>query len=37
VKRTGFVPPVPLDVALQQTVRHEFLEDHRDGVLYYSE
>lgn len=37
VKRTGFVPPVPLHVALQQTVRHEFLEDHRDSILYYSE
>jgi nucleoside-diphosphate-sugar epimerase len=37
VRRTGFVPPVPLHEALQRTVRHEFLEDHQGDILYYSE
>lgn len=37
IKRTGFVPPVPLNIALQQTVRHEFLENHQDDILYFSE
>jgi nucleoside-diphosphate-sugar epimerase len=32
---TGFVPPVPLEQALEKTVKYEFLESHKhDGVFY---
>lgn len=34
---TGFEPPVPLTQALEQTIRHEFMEHHADEPLYYSE
>ncbi len=34
---TGFVPPVPLAQALEQTIRHEFIEKHADEPLYFSE
>jgi len=35
IDQTGFVPPVPLEQALAQTVRYEFVESHeRDGVFY---
>jgi nucleoside-diphosphate-sugar epimerase len=37
VEITGFVPPVPLEQALAQTVRHEFIEKHNDEPLYFSE
>jgi nucleoside-diphosphate-sugar epimerase len=37
IDTTGFVPPVPLDQALAQTVRHEFIEMHNNEPLYYSE
>ena len=37
VDKTGFVPPVPLEEALQRTVRYEFMEDHRDMEVYYTE
>lgn len=35
--KTGFVPPVPLEKALSQTVRHEFIEKHDDEPLYFTE
>jgi hypothetical protein len=28
VESTGFVPPVPLEEALENTVQHEFIESH---------
>jgi nucleoside-diphosphate-sugar epimerase len=35
IDQTGFVSPVPLEQALAQTVRYEFLESHEhDGVFY---
>jgi nucleoside-diphosphate-sugar epimerase len=35
VDKTGFIPPVPLEQALAQTVRYEFVESHEhDGVFY---
>jgi nucleoside-diphosphate-sugar epimerase len=34
---TGFVPPIPLDRALEATVRHEFVESSVDGPLFFSE
>jgi nucleoside-diphosphate-sugar epimerase len=37
IDRTGFVSPVPLEKALQQTVRHEFIENHGDQPIYFSE
>jgi len=37
IEQTGFVPPVPLEAALEQTVRHEFLEDHSGEGVFYSE
>lgn len=37
IDKTGFVPPVPLAQALEQTIRHEFIEKHDDQPVYYSE
>lgn len=33
----GFVPPIPLNKALEKTVLHEFIEKHGDEPLYFSE
>ena len=37
IDKTGFVRPVPLEQALSQTVRHEFIENHEGEPLYFSE
>ncbi len=37
IDSTGFVPPVSLSQALEQTIRHEFIEKHDDEPLYFSE
>jgi len=37
IDQTGFVPPVPLAQALEQTLRYEFIEKHDDEPLYFSE
>lgn len=37
IDETGFDPPVPLGQALEQTIRHEFIEIHDDEPLYFSE
>jgi nucleoside-diphosphate-sugar epimerase len=37
IDETGFVAPVPLGQALEQTIRHEFIEKHDDEPLYFSE
>lgn len=37
VHQIGFVPPVPLEKALAQTVRHEFIEKHNNEPLYFTE
>ena len=34
---TGFVAPVGLEAALRRTVTHEFVEDHSEEELFYSE
>lgn len=34
---TGFIPPVPLEQALLQTVRYEFLEPHEHDAVFYTE
>lgn len=35
--KTGFVPPVPLEQALAQTVRYEFVESHEHEGVFYTE
>ena len=37
IDSTGFVPPVSLSNALEQTIRHEFIEAHDDEPVYFSE
>ncbi len=37
IDKTSFVAPVPLGQALEQTIRHEFLEKHDDEPSYFSE
>jgi nucleoside-diphosphate-sugar epimerase len=37
IKQTGFVPPVPLEQALAQTVRYEFVESHEHEGVFYTE
>lgn len=34
---TGFVPPVALEKALEQTVRYEFVESHEHEGVFYTE
>lgn len=37
VDKTGFLAPVPLETALEKTIRHEFIEKHEDEPLFFSE
>jgi predicted nucleotide-binding protein (sugar kinase/HSP70/actin superfamily) len=37
VESTGFVPPVPLEKALEKTARYEFIESHEGEGVFYSE
>jgi len=37
IDETGFVSPVPLEEALEKTIRHEFLEDHSNEDVFYTE
>jgi nucleoside-diphosphate-sugar epimerase len=37
IDETGFLPPVPHAQALEQTIRHEFIEKHDNEPLYFSE
>ncbi len=37
IDQTGFVPPVPLEQALAQTVKYEFVESHEHEGVFYSE
>lgn len=37
IDKTEFVRPVPLEQAIAQTVRHEFIENHNGEPLYFSE
>lgn len=37
IDNTGFVPPVPLEQALSQTVRYEFIESHEHEGVFYTE
>jgi nucleoside-diphosphate-sugar epimerase len=35
--KTGFIPPVQLEDAIEQTVRYEFTESHEKNDLFFSE
>jgi hypothetical protein len=37
IDKTGFVPPVPLEQALSQTVLYEFVESHEHEGVFYTE
>ena len=37
IDQTGFVPPVPLEQALAQTLRYEFIESHEHEGVFYTE
>jgi nucleoside-diphosphate-sugar epimerase len=37
IESTGFIPPVPLIEAIEKTVRFEFIEDHKNEQVFYSE
>ena len=37
IDQTGFVSPVPLEQALLQTVKYEFIESHEHEGVFYSE
>ena len=37
IKSTGFIPPVPLMDAIEKTVHFEFIEDHKNEQVFYSE
>ena len=37
VDRTAFVAPVSLEEGLRRTVRHEFLEDHNEEKVFFTE
>jgi nucleoside-diphosphate-sugar epimerase len=37
IEQTGFVPPLPLEQALAQTVRYEFVESHEHDKVFYTE
>jgi nucleoside-diphosphate-sugar epimerase len=37
IESTGFIPPVHLMDAIEKTVRFEFIEDHKNEQVFYSE
>jgi nucleoside-diphosphate-sugar epimerase len=37
IDKTGFIPPVTLDQALERTIRHEFLESHENETVFYTD
>lgn len=37
LERTGFTPPVPLQEAIERTVRYEFVESHEQEGVFFSE
>lgn len=37
IDRTGFVPPVSLNQALERTIRYEFVEKHENEVVFFTE
>lgn len=37
INKIGFVPPVPFEKALEQTVKYEFMEKHDDEPTFFTE
>jgi len=37
IHQTGFIAPVPLEQALSQTLRYEFMESHENEGVFYTE
>lgn len=37
IEKTGFVPPVGLMEAIEKTVKYEFIEDHKNEQVFYTE
>jgi hypothetical protein len=37
IESTGFISPVPLIEAIEKTVQFEFIEDHKNEQVFYSE
>ena len=37
IDATGFIPPIPLMEGIERTVRFEFIEDHKNEQVFYSE
>jgi nucleoside-diphosphate-sugar epimerase len=37
ISKTGFIPPVPLRDAIERTVKYEFIEDHKEEPVYFTE
>jgi nucleoside-diphosphate-sugar epimerase len=37
IEKTGFIPPVSLIEAIEKTVRHEFIENHKSEQVFYTE
>lgn len=37
IDSTGFIPPIPLIAAIEKTVRFEFIDDHKNERVFYSE
>ena len=37
IASTGFIPPVPLMDAIEKTISFEFLEDHKNEQVFYTE
>jgi GlcNAc-P-P-Und epimerase len=37
IDKTGFVSPVPLDKAIEKTVRYEFMESHEHEGVFFTE
>lgn len=37
IDKTGFVPPIGLMEAIEKTVKYEFIEDHKNEQVFYTE
>jgi len=37
ITKTGFIPPVSLLEAIESTIKYEFIEDHKEDMVYFSE
>ncbi len=37
IDNTGFAAPVPLEIALERTIRHEFIESHKEQAVFFTE